>query len=115
MSPAETRSWAVTAAGVALAFLSCGRLTWEHAELYDNGQLRVLAGSADANGKRDGPWMFLDRDGSVLYSEVVQGDMCNRTGFYIHGLRTRPLTSEEERAQLRRIDEYIDRAGLKKR
>ena len=110
-----TRAGMLIAAWCALSLLSCGGVTWEHAELYDNGNFRVLAGSEDSSGRMEGPWMFLDRDGSVLYTEMVQGVSCNRTGFYIHGQRTRPLTSEEEREQLRRIDTYIHRAGLKKR
>ena len=103
------------AATLLSALAACGFATWEHSESYDNGQFRVLPGASDKEDRWDGPWLFLNRDGSVMYQETFDGKSYDRTGFYSHGSKTRDLSYPEVKQQRQRIAEYLRRTGSRSR
>ena len=90
---------------------ACDGIIWEHSEAYDNGQFRVLPGRSSPAGGWEGPWLWFNRDGTVMYSEVFDGRAYNRTGFYQKGVKIRDLTEEEMNSELERIRRYLARTG----
>jgi hypothetical protein len=101
------------AATLLSALVACGVVT--QSESYDNGQFRVLPGASDKEDQWEGPWLFLNRDGSVMYQETIDGESYDRTGFYSHGSKTRDLTESEIEQQRQRIAEYLRRTGGRSR
>ena len=109
---ARKSPWRLRQVGLSLLVAaSCGPVSHQHAEFYDNGQIRVLAAATDIHGKKEGPWMFFDRDGSIVPAHQSLGKLPGGSGFYEHGVRVRDLTPAESQAELARIQNYLRATG----
>lgn len=63
---------------------------------WPNGQLAVLVGPYDSDGRREGLWVYYDENGRELdFAQFAKNPPIEGTGYYSAGLRIRSATDEE--------------------
>lgn len=75
--------------------VQCVRVSSESTAFYGHGQVCVVVGGQAAIGRREGAWLYFNRDGSIAREASEERSPEHPTGCCAMGRRTRDLTDAE--------------------